>query len=126
MARPNRGTYAAATVDEQPRSPPRITRKIRWLRQKSLSAMRSEKVNTDLCEVTVSFRSDCKQKCHYNGESVRHFETPSVTHLIWPTLTVLFTRISNATASGSPVRGKMFSRRPSTYLEESTRSAVRA
>jgi hypothetical protein len=35
--------------------------------------------------LTILFRSDCKQNCHYNGESVRYFEALSVTHLMWPT-----------------------------------------
>ncbi|SOE97447.1 hypothetical protein SAMN05414139_10574 [Burkholderia sp. D7] len=44
--------------------------------------MRSDKVNTDLCEVTVLRRSNCKQKCHLSGASARCFEVRSVTLLI--------------------------------------------
>ncbi|MCI0152076.1 hypothetical protein KNO81_40320 [Paraburkholderia sediminicola] len=69
-------------MTSNPRPPPKIIRKIRWLQQKSLSAMRSDKVNTDLCEVTVSFRSDCKQKCHFSGALARCFNVRSVTLLI--------------------------------------------
>jgi hypothetical protein len=48
--------------------------------------MRSDKVNTDLCEVTVLRRFDCKQKCHLSGASARCFEVRSVTLLIRSTV----------------------------------------
>jgi hypothetical protein len=44
--------------------------------------MRSDKVNTDLCEVTLLFRCDCKQKCHVSSASARCFEIQSVTLLM--------------------------------------------
>jgi hypothetical protein len=82
MAPPKRGARAVGTGDGNRRSPSRITRKIRELRQKLLSAMRSDKVGTGLCEVTVLLRSDCEQKCHFSGASARCYGVRSVTLLI--------------------------------------------
>ena len=86
MAPPKRGARAADTGDGNRRSPSRITRKIRELRQKLLSAMRSDKVRTGLCEVTVLLRSDCEQKCHFSGASARCYRVRSVTLLIRSTI----------------------------------------
>src|SRR5471030_235736 len=82
MAPLKRARMRQAQVTGNRRSRSRIIRKIIELRQKALSTMRSDKVNTDLCEVTVLRRSDCKQKCHLSGASARCFEVRAVTLLI--------------------------------------------
>src|SRR5476649_696988 len=82
MAPLKRARMRQAQVTGNRRSRSRIIRKIIELRKKALSTMRSDKVNTDLCEVTVLRRSDCKQKCHLSGASARCFEVRAVTLLI--------------------------------------------